>query len=654
MCGITGCIIPAQSVSQENLTFWTRNATSALRHRGPDDGGVWIDSKAGIGLGHRRLSIIDVSSHGHQPMVSHDGRFVMTYNGEIYNFQELRSALEANSVPFRGHSDTEVLLAGIVNWGLEETLQRTNGMFALALWDRSRRSLHLARDRFGQKPLYYGWAGKFFIFGSSLAALRQYPDYQREIDRDAVALLLRHSNIPAPYTIYKNSWKLVPGTSLKLGENELNTQNLPEPKQYWSAERAALDASDKPIPTSSGEAIVDSLDTILKTAIRKCMVSDVPLGAFLSGGIDSSIVVSIMQTQAKNSVKTFTIGFTDTQYDEAQYANKIAQYLNTEHTDLYVTAQDAQRVIPKLPDIYDEPFADSSQIPTYLVSKLASQQVRVCLSGDGGDELFGGYNRYTWSRNLQLAINSVPLSIRAWGARNLRQVPPHFWDWIYSKTPPYAPQNSRLTQLGDKLYKLAEVIDASTKEEMYWRLISQWKYPEEVLLDAREYQTRTNQWDSWPAMSSFTQQMMMLDTIQYLPDDILVKLDRASMSVGLEARAPLLDHSVFEFAWALPEELKIQNGAGKWIVKKLLERYIPRHLFDRPKMGFGVPIGHWLRNDLREWAEDLLLSPKLTNDGFFQNDVVNRIWSEHLTGKKNHQHVLWPLLMFQAWLARYE
>jgi len=641
-------------VSQESLTSWTRHATSALRHRGPDDGGVWIDSKAGIALGHRRLSIIDVSSHGHQPMVSHDDRFVMTYNGEIYNFQELRSALEAISVPFRGHSDTEVLLAGIVHWGLEETLQRTNGMFALALWDRSSRSLHLARDRFGQKPLYYGWAGKFFVFGSSLAALRQYPDYQKEIDRDAVALLLRHSNIPAPYTIYKNSWKLAPGTSLKLGENELNTQNLPEPTQYWSAEQAALDASDKPIPTSSGKAMVDSLDAILKTAIRKCMVSDVPLGAFLSGGIDSSVVVAIMQTQAKNSVKTFTIGFTDTQYDEAQYANKIAQHLDTEHTDLYVTAQDAQRVIPKLPDIYDEPFADSSQIPTYLVSKLASQQVRVCLSGDGGDELFGGYNRYTWSRNLQLAINSVPLPVRAWGARNLRQVPPHFWDWIYSKARPYAPQNSRLTQLGDKLYKLAEVIDASTKEEMYWRLISQWKYPEEVLRNAREYQTRSNQWDSWPAMSSFTQQMMMLDTIQYLPDDILVKLDRASMSVGLEARAPLLDHSVFEFAWALPEKLKIQNGAGKWIVKKLLERYIPRHLFDRPKMGFGVPIGHWLRNDLREWAGDLLTNPTLPNDGFFQSDVVNRVWSEHLTGKKNHQHVLWPLLMFQAWLARYE
>ena len=652
MCGVTGCVAPIGKVSEETLAFWTRNATAALEHRGPDDSGIWIDGQLGVGLGHRRLSIIDVSTFGHQPMISKDGRFVITYNGEVYNFPELRRDLQSANISFDGRSDTEVLLAGIVHWGLIDTLLRVNGMFALALWDRSQQRLHLARDRFGQKPLYYGWAGNVFAFGSTLEALRQFPDFCGEIDSSSISLLLRHSNIPAPYTIYKNCWKLMPGTTLTLELDSVKTKSIPQPVKYWSAEDTAISSSSNPISASTNE-VVDTLDSILRTAVGNCMLSDVPLGAFLSGGIDSSIVVSLMQAQSHNPVQTFSIGFSDSEYDEAQYAKNIAKYLGTNHTELYVTAKDAQNVIPELPKIYDEPFADSSQIPTYLVSQLAREQVTVCLSGDGGDELFGGYNRYAWSRNLQLAIKTLPSPFRSWAARNLLSVRPQTWDKVYSKLLKYGPGGRNLTQFGDKLHKLAEIIDAPTKEEMYWRLVSQWKNPGKVLIDHQEYITRANEWNNWPPVPSFTQQIMLLDTLFYLPDDILVKLDRASMAVGLETRVPLLDHNLFEFSWALPERFKIKKGVGKWIVKKLLHRYIPRRLFERPKMGFGVPIGDWLRSDLREWAEDLLSSERLVRDQYFKPLAVQKIWQEHLSGHQNHQHMLWPLLMFQAWLTQY-
>lgn len=648
MCGLTGIFAPASDVASDNLVLWTEAAADALRHRGPDDGATWVDARAGIAFGHRRLSIIDLSPTGQQPMASADGRFVITYNGEIYNYRDLRTELESTGANFQGHSDTEVLLAAISHWGLVAALERANGMFALALWDREARTLHLARDRLGQKPLYYGWAGKAFIFGSELKALRQYPDFDTTIDNGALTLLLRHSAIPAPHAVYRGCRKLMPGTHLAIGPDQVAGRSLPEPEPYWSATKAAGAGLADPYDLSDAEA-VESLDHMLRNAVDACMVSDVPLGAFLSGGIDSSTVVALMQAQSNRPVKTFSIGFTESDYNEADAAAAVAEHLGTDHTELYITPADAQAVIPKLPQIYDEPFADSSQIPTYLVSQLARQQVTVSLSGDGGDEIFGGYNRYTWANNLKRGIGLTPLSLRRLTRHCLAGVAPRHWDSAFAAIAPLLPRRLRLTQVGDKLHKLAEIIDAPNREEMYWRLVSQWKHPRQAMPTATEPATRLSDTASWPNLPDFTQQIMLLDALVYLPDDILVKLDRAAMATSLESRVPFLDHRVFEFAWRLPLGQKIRNGTGKWILREVLARYVPRQLFERPKMGFGVPVGDWLRGDLREWAEDLLSEDRLKRGGLFQTEVVRNLWAQHLRGDRNLQHQLWPLLMFEAW-----
>lgn len=650
MCGLTGIFAPAGDTAQHDLSLWTEAAADALRHRGPDDGATWVDAPAGLALGHRRLSIIDLAPTGRQPMISANGRFVIAYNGEIYNFRNLRNELAGAGAKFRGHSDTEVLLAAISQWGLVPALERANGMFAFALWDREARTLHLARDRLGQKPLYYGWAGKAFVFGSELKALRRFPDFDTTLDNGALTLLLRHSAIPAPHSVYRDCWKLMPGTVLTIGADHVSRRSLPDPDAYWSATEAAVAGRADPFDMSDAEAI-GSLDNMLRKAVDACMVSDVPLGAFLSGGVDSSLVVALMQAQSERPVKTFSIGFTEAAYNEADAAATVAGHLGTDHTELYITPADAQAVIPQLPQIYDEPFADSSQIPTYLVSQLARQQVTVSLSGDGGDEIFGGYNRYMWAKNLKRGIDLAPLPLRRLARHCLTGVAPRHWDTAFAAVAPLLPRRLRHTQVGDKLHKLAEIVDAPNREEMYWRLVSQWKQPCQAIPDVDEPATRLSDTASWPNLPDFTQQIMLLDALVYLPDDILVKLDRAAMAVSLESRVPFLDHSVFEFAWRLPLDQKVRNGTGKWILREVLARYVPRRLFERPKMGFGVPVGDWLRGDLREWAEDLLSEDRLKDGGLFQPEIVRDIWAQHLSGGRNLQHQLWPLLMFEAWRA---
>ncbi len=650
MCGFSGMFTPDPGYEEAKLAAIVARATESLRHRGPDDDGVWADATAGIALGHRRLSILDLSPTGHQPMASANGRFVIAYNGEIYNFRDLRSELEGAGAGFQGNSDTEVLLAAISHWGLAPALERANGMFAFALWDRDARTLHLARDRLGQKPLYYGWSGKALVFGSELKALRQFSGFDTTIDTSALTLLLRHSAIPAPHTIYHDCWKLIAGTVLTIGLDQIATRSLPDPQPYWSATQAAQSGLADLLELSDTDAIT-SLDGMLRDAVGACTLSDVPLGAFLSGGIDSSTVVALMQVQSSRPVKTFSIGFTEADYNEALAAAAVADHLGTDHTELYITPADAQAVIPKLPQIYDEPFADSSQIPTYLVSQLARQQVTVSLSGDGGDETFGGYNRYAWADNLKRGIDLAPLLLRRAARHCMAGVAPRHWDTAYAAVAPLLPRRLRHTQIGDKLHKLAEIVDAPSREEMYWRLVSQWKQPCRALPGAIEPATRLSDAASWPALPDFVQQIMLLDALFYLPDDILVKLDRAAMAVSLESRTPYLDHRVFEFAWRLPPHQKIRNGTGKWILREVLARYLPRHLFDRPKMGFGVPVGDWLRTDLRVWAEDLLSEDRLKRGGLFQTDIVRNLWGQHLSGKRNLQHQLWPLLMFEAWHA---
>ena len=649
MCGVTGIFAPAQSVSSDDLTRWTDCAANTLRHRGPDDGAAWVDPEAGVALGHRRLSIIDLSATGRQPMTSATTRYVVAFNGEIYNYPAMRAELAAGGASFRGHSDTEVLLAAVERWGFEGALKRANGMFAVAMWDRENRCLYLARDRFGQKPLYVAWAKQALVFGSELSALRTYPGFDTTINQDALTLLLRHSAILAPHTVYRDCWKLMPGTFLRIDTDAITRRTLPDPVSYWSAADAAQTALADPWQGSTDEA-VDALEACLSDAVGACMVSDVPIGAFLSGGIDSSTVVALMQAQSTQPVRTFSIGFTEAAYNEAGDAAAVAEHLGTNHTELYITPDDAKAVIPDLPRIYDEPFADSSQIPTFLVSQLARANVTVSLSGDGGDEMFGGYNRYTWSRHLDRAIRAVPGGLRRWAARRALAATPERWDRRYDRAVSMLPFDPRQDRFGEKLHKLAGIIDAPTREEMYLRLVSQWQDPRSALINGEDPPTRLNCRNEWPDMPGFAEQIMLLDSLVYLPDDILVKLDRASMAVSLESRVPLLDHRVFEFAWGLPENLKIHKGQGKWILRKVLERHVPRAMFDRPKMGFGVPIGTWLRDgDLRDWAEDLLSSESLARSGHFRIETVRNVWQEHLAGTRNHQHSLWPVLMFEAW-----
>lgn len=653
MCGIAG-IVWASGPSRELVERMGR----ALAHRGPDDEGIWLDADAGVGLANRRLAIIDLSPAGHQPILSSDGRLVLTFNGEIYNHQELRSELERNGgAPeggWRGHSDTEVLLEAISRWGLRAALERCVGQFAFAIWDRRERRLSLARDRFGEKPLYYGWSGKDFVFASELKAIRVHPAFTGSIDRRALRLFASRTYIPAPLSIYRGIFKLQPGCILELSADARPLDDAPEPGQsceglsltrYWSYRDVLRAGLQNPIDDET-EAI-DGLERILARAVESQSLADVPVGAFLSGGIDSSTVVALYQKYSRQPVRTFTIGFAEQEFNEAGHARAVAKHFGTEHHEQIVTARDAQDIIAKLPQIYDEPFADSSQIPTHLVSRFARTQVTVALSGDGGDELFGGYNRYFGTARLWSKLKRLPAPVRAAAAASGGLVPAGAWDRLGKamsgkELPPF---------FGLKVRKsLRTMAAARDLDELFASFIDEWAGDGSPILggeaDEKLCSFDMNVTDDAPDAL----RMMYCDVTSYLPGDILCKVDRASMAVGLEAHAPYLDHRVAEFAARIPLSMKIQGNRGKVILKKLLFREAPSELFERPKSGFAIPVGEWIKGPLREWAESLLDPAAMRSEGWFDADAVTRRWRDHLSGKQDSTPALWAVLMFQAWL----
>ena len=640
MCGIAGYWGASGADARVTLDAMT----STLTHRGPDDAGAWFDESTGIALGHRRLSTLDLSSTGHQPMASHDGRYVIVYNGEIYNHAELRQTL-GDSV-WRGHSDTEVLLEGIGRWGVAATLQRCVGMFAFALWDRSEKTLTLARDRLGEKPLYYGRLGSTLVFASELKALRAHPRWHGEIDRGALSLLLRYSYIPAPHSIYRGIAKLLPGTLMTF-----RADGATEEVCYWSAREMAERGVAEPF-SGDETAAAGELERLLSRSVGRQMLADVPLGAFLSGGVDSSLIVALMQAQSARPVKTFTIGFSEAGYNEAEHAQAVARHLGTDHTELYVSSQQAMELIPRLPALYDEPFSDSSQIPTFLVAQMARQHVTVSLSGDGGDELFGGYNRYFLGRSLWRKVGWLPRRVRGVMASSIDALSPAVWNSVLSPFANLFPRHLRYANPGDKLHKLAEILAARDGDEIYRGLVSHWQAPGSIVLGGYEPATALTDPARQAALSDFTQRMMFLDLVSYLPDDILVKVDRAAMGVSLETRVPMLDHQVVEFAWRLPLAMSIRAGQGKQLLRRILHRHVPRELVERPKMGFGIPLDAWLRGPLRTWAEELLDAARLKREGYFDPLPIRTKWQEHLSGRRNWQYHLWDVLMFQAWLEQ--
>jgi asparagine synthase (glutamine-hydrolysing) len=652
MCGLSGFWDIHRLLSDDGASGALRRMTHAIRHRGPDDEGFFEGRDAGVALGHRRLSIVDLSAHGRQPMVSPSERYVIVFNGEVFNHARLRPDLEKAGFRFRGYSDTEVMLAAIEHWGLEQAIKRFVGMFAFVLWDRRDRTLTLVRDRLGKKPLYYGWIGSTFVFGSELKAIAAFPGFDNAVDRDALCLLLRHNYIPAPYSIYKGIYKLRPGTFLRvdadLAAAPADAVTLDgRATTFWSAREVAEEGVRGRLHLSDREAIAE-LDKLLRDATAMRMEADVPLGAFLSGGVDSSTVVALMQAQSARPVQTFSIGFDGDGFDEARYAKAVAQHLGTDHRELYISAHDALDVVPQLPTMFDEPFADSSQIPTYLVSKLARGSVAVSLSGDGGDELFGGYNRYFYGDGLRHWMDRIPRPLRRTLAALLRG------DWFghaLEHAMPHLPAALRLQNPRSKAAMLADIIGAGSNDERYRLLVSYWRNPAAVILGGKEPQTALTSLGVSDVLADATRRMMYFDLISYLPGDILTKVDRASMAVGLEARVPLLDHRVVEFAWRIPMQQKIRNGQGKWLLRQVLYQYVPKELIERPKQGFGGPVHHWLRGPLRDWAESLLNEERLRREGFFDPAPIRRVWNAHLTGRADESNRLWSVLMFQAWLT---
>lgn len=664
MCGFTGFLDRKQAFNPEEARPILDAMSRKILNRGPDDDGVWIDANQGIALAHRRLSILDLSPAGHQPMVSQSQRYVLVFNGEIYNHLEIRGTIEQHGpVPFhpltdrnaltepspqtdwRGHSDTETLLAAIEAFGVGEALCRSRGMFAFALWDRQDRLLYLARDRMGEKPLYFGWQGDTFLFGSELKALEAHPEFRGEIDRDALSELLRLGYIPGPGSIYSQIQKLPPGTYLAVGIHRPEVR----PVSYWSSADAALRGQMSPFTGNESEAI-SHLDTLLKDAVASQMVADVPLGAFLSGGIDSSLVTALMQVQSSAPIQTFSIGFEEEEYNEAPFARAIAQHLGTQHTELVVGPAAAMAVIPNLPTLYDEPFADVSQIPTHLVSQLARQSVKVALTGDGGDELFGGYNRHFWTMRLWNRMRFAPKGFRRQVAKLLTVVPPHLWDSLFRSLGFLLPEGLRYRSPGDKLHKISRILGASCPEDIYFDLIAQTKDQNRLVVGSQSAFNVLSEPSNRPALREIEHRIMYLDSTTYLPDDILTKLDRAAMGVSLEGRVPLLDHRVVEFAWKLPLDMKIRNGQGKYALRQVLSHYVPAVLTERPKMGFGVPIDRWLREPLSDWSQALIQPDRLKSEGFFNPKRVQHLWKQHQSGRRNHAAVLWSILMFQSWL----
>ncbi len=646
MCGLAGAYDPGT----EAAAWPTRlgGMAGALKHRGPDDEGIWHDAEAGVGLAFRRLSIIDLSVEGHQPMVSVSGRFVIAYNGEVYNFGVLRRELEAAGSKFRGHSDTEVMLAAVEAWGLVPAVSRFVGMFAIALWDRKERQLHLVRDRIGIKPLYWGWSRGALLFGSELTSLRAHPAFETRLDRNAVASFLRFNYVPSPFAIFEGFRKLEPGCirSFDLSKGARGGEGRLE--AYWSLAEVARSGLAQPFAGDEREA-VDELERRLKDAVGLRMIADVPLGAFLSGGIDSSVVVALMQAQASGKVRTFTIGFTEKEYDESPSAREVAARLGTDHTERIVTAEEAKAAVPRIAAIFDEPFADSSQVPTLLVSELARNHVTVSLSGDGGDELFAGYKRYALFEDLNRSLGRLPHAARAALASVLEGVPIGAANRLFAFADPIFRRYGSGGAAGDKIQKLAELLALPDEKALYVNLLSHWKEPERLVPGAAE---RPRLVDLTPRPSGFRDDMHPLmydDMLAYLPDDILVKLDRTSMSVGLEARVPIIDHRVVELAWSLPLSLKVKNGTTKWALRRVLERYVPAEIVDRPKMGFGLPIDIWLRGPLKAWAEDLLSESRIRRDGLLEPGPIQQKWREHASGKRDWHYYLWDVLVLQAW-----
>jgi asparagine synthase (glutamine-hydrolysing) len=641
MCGLAG-IYTAGGLDRDAGEH-LRRMTERIRHRGPDDEGWWLDPEAGIGLGSRRLAIIDLSPLGHQPMCSADGRWVIAYNGEIYNFADVRRELEAEGQGFRGHSDTEVLVEAVARWGLVPAIRRCAGMFAFALWDRAERALHLVRDRLGEKPLYYARMGGVLLFGSELKALREHPRWRGEIDRDAVALLLRHGYIPAPHTIYRDAFKLPPATILTV------RAGVPDRlTEYWDLRAVAEEGVRSP-RADEPEAVAEEFEALLRRTVGREMVADVPLGAFLSGGIDSSTIVALMQAQSSRPVRTFTIGFRESEYDEAAHARAVARHLGTDHTELYVSPEEARATIPELPAVWDEPFADASEIPTLLLSRLARRHVTVSLSGDGGDELLGGYERYHWGGRLWRKLSRIPHAVRATAAGVVHGIPVRAWNAAAGLGAPLLPARLHPPSFGAKLHTVGDLLRARDEDDLYVRQMSFWGEEDEVVVGARPPRTGLTDRQRWPRFGDPIARAMYVDARTYLPDDILVKVDRASMAASLETRAPLLDHEVVEFVWRVPMAQKVDGGRGKALLRRVLARHVPPALTERPKMGFGVPLDAWLRGPLRGWAEELLERGRMRSDGVLDPAEVGQLWARHLNGQEDLQYALWPVLMFQAW-----
>ncbi len=650
MCGIVGFLRrnPVADASAENAVVGRMAA--CIRRRGPDHQATFVDPAIGLALGHLRLAIVDLSPSGEQPMRSAGGRFTIVYNGEVYNHMALRRELTAAGLApeWRGHSDTETLLAGFEAWGIEATLRRAIGMFAFGVWDRAEQALFLGRDRIGEKPLYYGWQGRggdrTFLFASELDPLTRHPQMTAEVDRDALAAYLRTGYVPAPQSIYHGIAKLQPGTVARIAADRDEVRITP----YWRAMDAVAAGKRDPFTGSPTEA-ADALETLLRDAVGQQMMADVPLGAFLSGGVDSSTIVALMQDMSTRPVQTFTIGFNEARFNEADHAKAVAAHLGTEHTELYVTPAQARDVITQLPGIYSEPFADSSQIPTFLVSQLARKSVTVSLSGDAGDELFAGYTRYDITQKLWHKLSRIPQPMRAAAARLLTTLSPMAWQRIADSAKHIVPPLGRFSNIGDKIHKGAAVLPSRDGDQLYHGLTSYWLDPVSVVRGAGAETTSPYAALDVPAGLSDVERMMAFDLVTYLPDDILTKVDRAAMAVSLETRVPMLDHRIIEFAWRLPLSIKTHCSSPKWPLREVLYRYVPRSLIERPKTGFGVPIGEWLRGPLRDWAEHLLDPTRLKAEGYLNAAAIRQVWDHHLSERSNRQYELWSVLMFQAW-----